>query len=129
MAFSKEHLRDIESSLTIWLALRRPDEEIRNKLDLGYTIKGQDIFLEEVRPIWNKPSESMRNPFAKIKYEKSTDLWKIYWMRGNLKWAAYEPKAEVVKLELALEEIVNDPIIVFLGRCIKPVLFLSGSLL
>lgn len=51
MAFSEKQLRDIESSMTIWLALRRPEEEIRDKLDLGYTIKGQDILLEEVRPI------------------------------------------------------------------------------
>src|SRR5690606_2329828 len=108
-------LRDIESSLTIWLAIRRPEEEIRSKLDLGYTITGQDILLEEIRPIWNNPSESRRYPFAKIKFEKSTELWKIFWMRGNLKWYPYEPMAEVRKLVLALEEIMKDPHHCFFG--------------
>jgi len=115
MAFSKEHLRDIESSLTIWLAIRRPEEEIRKKLDLGYTIKGQDILLEQIRPIWNNPSESRRYPFAKVKFEKSTELWKIYWMRGDLKWFLYEPMPVVDILELALEEIMMDPHHCFFG--------------
>ena len=115
MAFSKEHLRDIESSLTIWMAMRRPPEEIRDKLDLGYSIKEQDIFLEEIRPVWNNPSESRRYPFAKVKFEKTSNLWKIYWMRGNLKWYAYDPKPVVGKLELALEEIMKDPHHCFFG--------------
>lgn len=115
MAFSKEHLRDIESSLTIWMAMRRPPEEIRDKLDLGYSIKGQDIFLEEIRPVFLKPGKIGRFPFAKVKFEKTSDLWKIYWMRGNLKWYAYDPKPVVGKLELALEEIMKDPHHCFFG--------------
>lgn len=115
MAFTKDQLRTIESSLTIWLALRRPPEEIRDQVDFGYSIKGQDIFLEEIRPVFRKPGEVGRYPFAKIKFEKSTELWKIYWMRGNLKWYPYDPNPIVGKLELALEEIMKDPHHCFFG--------------
>lgn len=115
MAFTKNQIRNIESSLTIWLALRRPPEKIRDKLDFGYSIKGQDIFLEEIRPIFRKPEELGRYPFAKIKYVKSNELWKIYWLRGNLKWHSYAPRPIVEELEVALEEIMKDSHHCFFG--------------
>ncbi len=115
MAFTKEQLRNIESTLTLWLVTHRPEEEIRKQLDLGYTIKGQDIFLEEIRPVYLKPGEIGRYPFAKIKFEKNTELWKIYWMRGNLKWYPYDPKPIVGRLEIALEEIMKDSHHCFFG--------------
>lgn len=115
MAFTKEELRNIESTLLLWLATNRPEEEIRDKVDFGYTIKGQDIFLEEIRPIWNQPSEKMRNPFAKVKFEKTNQAWKIYWMRGNLKWNLYDPKPSVESLDFALDEIMRDPHHCFFG--------------
>jgi len=40
MAFTKEELRNLESTLLLWLATNRPEEEIRDKVDFGYTIKG-----------------------------------------------------------------------------------------
>ncbi|MDF2156479.1 DUF3024 domain-containing protein [Algoriphagus sp. CAU 1675] len=109
MAFTAIQLRTIESILTLWKVSHRPDEEVRDKVDLDYTVKGQDIFLEEIRPVYRNPGEIGRYPFAKIKFEKSTGLWKIYWMRGNLKWYPYEPKPQVGNLDLALEEIMKDP--------------------
>jgi len=115
MAFTKEQLRNIESILTIWLATNRPEEEIRDKVNFGYTIKGQDIFLEEIRPVWSRPLEKVRNPFAKVKFEKTTQNWKIYWMRGNLKWNLYDPRPEVESLDLALDEITRDSHHCFFG--------------
>jgi hypothetical protein len=115
MAFTKEQLRNIESTLTLWLVTHRPEEDLRDKVDIGYTIKGQDIFLEEIRQIWNRPSEKMQNPFAKVKFEKTSQNWKIYWMRGNLKWNLYDPKPVVESLDLALEEIMTDSHHCFFG--------------
>lgn len=76
---------------------------------MGYTIKGQDIFLEEIRPVYLKPREIGRYPFDKIKFEKSTELWKIYWIHGNLKWYPFDPNPVLGKLDLALEEIYEGP--------------------
>lgn len=116
MAFTSHQLRSIESILTLWHATYCPEEEgVRSKLDLGYTIKNQDIFLEEIRPLWNKPSEIKRYSFAKIKFEKVTETWRIYWLRGNLKWYLYEPLPVVGELELALEEIMKDSHHCFFG--------------
>ena len=115
MAFSSTQIRQVESTLILWLASHRPEEEIRDKVDFGYTIKGQDIHLEEVRPIYDLLSAKMRNPFAKIKFMQASNTWKIYWMRGNLKWYLYEPKPETATLDEALEEIMNDSHHCFFG--------------
>jgi len=115
MAFSATHLRDIESSLTLWLVKERPEESIRDQLDIGYTINKQDIFLEEIRPVWRKPKEIMRNAFAKLTYHKATDSWKIYWMRGNLQWELYAPHPQAKSLEDALEVVSEDKHHCFFG--------------
>jgi len=57
----------------------------------------------------------MRNPFAKVKFEKTNQAWKIYWMRGNLKWNLYDPKPSVESLDFALDEIMRDPHHCFFG--------------
>ena len=41
MAFTKEQTDHIESAMADFLARRRPPEEIRDKLDLGWRIEGQ----------------------------------------------------------------------------------------
>jgi len=108
MAFSSTLLRTIESTLTRWLALRRPPENIREKLELSYTIENQDIYLNEIRPIWNNPTQNRTLAYAKIKYIKSSDEWKIYWKRGDLKWHLYEPAGNLKSLDNALDEITQD---------------------
>jgi hypothetical protein len=32
---------------------------------------------------------------AKVTYVHNKNIWKIYWMRGNLKWGFNEPKPTV----------------------------------
>jgi len=115
MAFSAAHLRDILSSLTLWLVKVRPNEDIRGQLDIGYTIDKEDIYLEEIRPVWMKPKEIMRNAFAKLKYQKSTNSWKIYWKRGNLKWEFYAPHPQAKSLEEALKVVSDDAYHCFFG--------------
>lgn len=102
--------------MTIWQATHRPeDEKIRAQVDLGYTIEKQQIFLKEIRPVYLKKGEFGHYPFAKISYEKSSDSWKIYWMRGNLQWTRYKPTSKINDLEDALNEIMNDPMGCFFG--------------
>ena len=31
----------------------------------------------------------MHHSIAKIKYVKTKNIWKLYWMRGNLTWLEY----------------------------------------
>ena len=43
---------------------------------------------------------------CKITYVKSTSIWKLYWMRTDLKWHLYE---QYQNLDDLLEELKKDP--------------------
>lgn len=87
--------------------LRPEDLEIRKELDFGYFYDGKSFEIFEIRPRWDKPEEKMNNSFAKFKYVKSKNKWKLYWMRGNLKWDLYEEFPSNVTLENVLK-IMNE---------------------
>lgn len=90
MAFSESELRKYGDELTAFLDARRPPEEIRDQVDLGARIKNQTVEIFEIRPRWNQPSEKLESPIAKATYVRTSKRWKVYWMRGNLKWHLYD---------------------------------------
>lgn len=67
----------------------RPPIDIRNQLDLGFTFKNNVVLFFEIRPSFRDPKEIMHHSIAKIKYVKTKNIWKLYWMRGNLTWLEY----------------------------------------
>ena len=114
MAFNELDLKRIEKAALDFLALRRPPPNIRAQVDLEYTIHNQTIELLEVRPRWNKPSEIARRPFAKATFVRTANEWRIYWMRGNLKWHVYDPPSVATVVQFF--ELVNeDPYGCFFG--------------
>ncbi|MEI5984894.1 DUF3024 domain-containing protein [Sphingobacterium sp. PU5-4] len=116
MRDNKEPISMVEVQLKNFVEARRPKEEkIREKLDFGYSWDGQTAFLFEIRPQWNDPTNILELPFAKLRFVKSSKLWKLYWMRGSGKWEAYEPKPENVNLQLLLDEIDHDGYGCFFG--------------
>lgn len=63
---------------------------MRKDLDLGFRIKGQSLEIFEIRQRWQHPEEITAFPVAISKYVKTQDIWKIYWMRQDLKWHRYD---------------------------------------
>jgi hypothetical protein len=106
---------DIIETMENYLERQRPPEHIRNKVDLGYKIENQSIILTEIRPAWDNPSQINEHGYAKATYIKKQDVWKIYWMRGNLKWNLYDPKPQVKKLSDFLEVVEKDELGCFKG--------------
>lgn len=86
----------------------RPEESIRDQLDLGSKIERQSIELFEIRPVWNYPSQTMHVLYAKTTYIKTKNKWKMFWMRADLKWHCYTPNFYVNNLKEALEIIDID---------------------
>ena len=84
----------------------RPPEHIREQLDIGYTFENNTLEIFEIRPQWNDPSKIQHSPFVKARYIKSKNIWKIYWLRGNLKWYPYDPHPETDS-PTSLFEIIN----------------------
>jgi hypothetical protein len=107
-----------ESNLKKFVESLRPKEhEIREQLDFGYSYDGKIIEIYEIRPVWDNPKEIQHLPFAKIRYyqSKSKEQWKLYWMRGNLKWKLYDPHPSSNDLSKLLEVIKEDTFACFFG--------------
>ncbi|MGX1753440.1 DUF3024 domain-containing protein [Sphingobacterium sp. NPDC055346] len=112
----KEPISMIEVQLKSFVDAKRPkDEEVHKQLDFGYSWDGQTALLFEIRPQWNNPASILELPFAKLRFVKSSKLWKLYWMRGSGKWEAYEPKPEANNLQEMLTEINHDGYGYFFG--------------
>lgn len=102
-------------NLEAFLDRKRPEEKIRHELDLGYKIENQDVFITEIRPRWNKPSIIDSYPIAKTTYVKKHNHWKVFWMRSNLKWYAFDPEPIVNSLSDFLKLVEEDKHYCFFG--------------
>ena len=91
MAVDNLQVLDIIEVMEAFLERKRPPVHIRPKLDLGYKIEGQSIIIHEIRPVWNDSSKTIYSEVAKASFVKAKNHWKVFWIRGNLKWHAYDP--------------------------------------
>lgn len=90
MAFSEFEYKRYEIIVGNFVERRRPPEEYRNEIDISFSLKNQTIEIFSVESVFNDKSQKVQIPIAKITYIKEGDKWKVYWMRGNLKWSLYE---------------------------------------
>jgi hypothetical protein len=98
----------LQKQIEQFVESQRPAKEIRNKLDLGYEWKKNTLTLFEIRPFWKDANIIRHYPFAKARFIKSRNIWKIYWMRASLKWESYPPEPEVARLDQVLKIIEED---------------------
>lgn len=115
MAFTQEELETWEGQVKSFIEKRRPLEHIRSELDLDYSIQDQSIEIFEIRPKWDDPTRKVQSPVAKTTWVRNQQIWKIYWMRADLKWHLYDPDPKVDKLEEFLHIINADPYSCFWG--------------
>ena len=93
----------------------RPPAHIRHQVDVGYSYKAQALEIYESRPQWNNNAVINQHPFAKAKFNKSQNVWKIYWRRASGKWELYEQEPEVNSIEDFFRIINEDKLHVFRG--------------
>ena len=115
MAFSELEMKRCERDIARFMGRRRPPPHIRPQLDLGYRITGQSIELFEIRPHWDQKFEKLETPVAKATFVRTQNIWRIYWMRKDLRWHAYEPSSEARSLEEFLAVVDRDEYCCFFG--------------
>ncbi|PKH21452.1 hypothetical protein CIG19_16790 [Enterobacterales bacterium CwR94] len=113
MAFSDIEYQAVKQDVERFVESIRPPKNVRNELDIVYTISGYTIDIGEIRPKWQgMPGDKIFNPSARIKYVRSINRWKIYWMRRDMKWHLYSTE---ISLTEALEVVRVDPDCCFFG--------------
>jgi len=113
MALNELDRRRVEKRLEDFVESRRPPVELRAQLDLDFRLEGQVVDLFEKRR--SLRGHVVETPVARLRYVKSRDVWKLFWMRADLKWHRYPPLPESDRLEVLLREIDEDPNACFFG--------------
>jgi hypothetical protein len=115
MAFTKTQLEEIKTGMSHFLARRRPPPEIRDKVDIQYHIRGQSVEILEVRPRRDGSEKQIVQPVAKTTYVRTQNVWKIYWMRADLKWHGYTPQGQTDSFAEFTEIVEEDDFACFFG--------------
>jgi len=115
MAFTEEELQDYKIILDDFLKQKRPPVEIRDQVDIAYRIDKQSVEIFEIRPVFMKPKKKTEIPVAKTTYERTSDSWKIYWQRSDLKWHTYEVVTVVKNLDKFIQIVIEDEMGCFWG--------------
>lgn len=116
MAFSEFETKRLEKVVGAFIEARRPAPRIRSQLDRAFRVTGQSIEIYEIRPRWRgAPGEIMENSIAKATYVKTQNLWRVFWMRADLKWHAYSPVPRVGGIEEFLALVAEDKHACFFG--------------
>lgn len=108
MAISEFEIKRIEKLVGQFVEKRRPPAHVRNDIDISFRVSGQSFELFEIRPVWGDPSKKLEGPVAKATYVKGRKLWKLYWMKADLRWHSYEPLPASRSLEEILDVIDQD---------------------
>jgi hypothetical protein len=113
MAFCELELARVHRTMSSYIARRRPGPEIREQLDIGYSVQGQSVTIHEDRQLYD--GSRLLEPVAKATWVRTQKVWKIFWMRADLRWHTYEPLAKVRTLDNVLEGVDADPYGCFWG--------------
>jgi len=115
MALSEFEIKKIEKAVSKFLAKRRLPVSIRNELDFGWRLEKHSFYVFETRPAWNNPSELQNSDCIKATFVRTQGIWKIYWLRQDLKWHTYEPCGQAKTIEQVIEVLDKDHYGCFFG--------------
>jgi hypothetical protein len=88
---------------------------VRNKLRVGFRIKGNEVVLFEERPDFRLPNEWHEMAVAKFKYVATRGLWRLYCQHRDLRWHAYQALPAARTFDQLLDEVDADPTGIFWG--------------
>jgi len=93
----------------------RPNESLRDKLDITYKIIDQSVIVYEIWPHFRDKSQKIKVDIAKATYVRTRTIWKIFWLRADLKWHTYEPTPSATKIKHFLDIIKENKLYCFCG--------------
>ncbi len=108
MALSELEIKRCEKLLSAYIQGTRPPPHLRERVDVAYRLEGQTVDIFEIRPTFRDESVKREAPVAKARFVATQGLWKIFWMRADLKWHSYEPDMHVKSIEDFIRVVEKD---------------------
>ena len=114
MAFSEIELKKIDKFVG-GLCRKRTPEKYKKELRFEYRIKGHEVEIIEIRPYFHNPNEMSELSVAKLKFNRTKNIWVLYWQRASGKWLKFEPSKTTYDLAELVAEIDHDEFGCFFG--------------
>jgi hypothetical protein len=115
MALPENELRECLAATGGFLERRRPPPKFRELVDLHVEISGSEVVIYEIRARHQNKNEKVRSHIAKIKWVATQKVWRLFWMRSDLKWHAYPRLPKAAEINSLIAEIEKDPCGCFFG--------------
>jgi hypothetical protein len=116
VAFTELELARVRRAVGTFLDKRRPPPHLRAQLDFELRIAGQSVEILEVRPAYlGRPGEFTEHGVAKSTYVRTRRVWRVFWMRRDLKWHRYDPAPEVDAIDAFCAVVDEDAFGCFFG--------------
>ena len=114
LAFSELELQRIEGVLAPFCRRRSP-AHARDQVRTEYRVQGHEVLIVEVRVVWDDPTRWTELGVAKLKFNRKTGEWKLFWQRASLKWEMCRPLLANRDLTVLVAEIDRAPHGCFFG--------------
>lgn len=114
MVLSEIQQAEVNRRLGAFCEARTP-AAVRNKVRLGFRIKGTEAVLFEERPAFQRPREWREMGVAKFRYVGTQRLWRLYCQHRDLRWHSYEALPAAPSFKRLLDEVAADPTGIFWG--------------
>jgi hypothetical protein len=115
MAFDDLETARIKRLMMGFIERRGPPPHLWDQVKLDYRIAGHSVEIFEIRPSFSNPKQPSELPLAKTTFIRSKNLWRVFWMRRDLKWHAYQALPVAPNFEAFLGEVERDPTACFFG--------------
>ena len=107
MAFSEIDLKRIDKIVGGFCQHKTP-QHCSDQLKFDYRVNGHDVLLVEIRPRWDNPQEKIEMDVAKLKFNRTKNIWTLYWKRASGKWLTYKGSGLKTSLDGLMKEIAED---------------------
>jgi len=114
MALSELQRARVTKRLAAFCDARVP-ASVRNKLRVGFRIKGNEVVLFEERPDFHLPNEWHEMAVAKFKYVGTRGLRRLYCQHRDCRWHEYQALPAARSFDQLLDEVDADPTGIFWG--------------
>ncbi|MCL4537074.1 MAG: DUF3024 domain-containing protein [Nitrospirae bacterium] len=95
---------------------KRVPPHVLDKVNLSYKIKGNTVSIFENRAPWRPDMKEWTSmEIAKMKYDKNTGKWMLYYADRHNRWHKYWDFKPTKNLDAILVEIDRDPTGIFWG--------------
>lgn len=114
MALSELQLAEVKRRLSAFCDARVPSA-VRDKLRIGFRVRGHDVILFEERPGFQRPAEWHEMAVAKFRYVATERVWRLYCQHRDLQWHSYQALPAAKDFKRLLDEVDTDPTGIFWG--------------